>query len=1207
MSGDMDQDEVFERLAKARERHRMSLIANVEAAQEFKRTIEASSELSNIIKLNPAVEIDYSRVDLPDIDMDFLLESIRDSIPDPGDDALGLESYLEDIIGRGKGFGLKTLKEFRDRTVEEGGKSAHDFELAMGAIVAVIRKDQLGQALSNFKLSVGRDFGALHDEFAIAMDSDAFGALVARYSNGWEDMLAGLEGSGDAGVRGFIETVDGLKAGGRSLSDQFEAMGADGVQWAITMSGELDAGLAKLHDDGGFSGKALKALKVRVSEAQRKLAQLGGKEMVVELERIRDEAEKATREAAIAMARDDVVTLKIAIRAAMDMDRLDGDLEVAEAGVEAALGRMSDVAAQKDWLVELRSNPESIAAVEADLKQAAATLALALKDMTVARIELAPLEAQLDAAEGMVTDSRERMADATISVGIAEAGLGALGPLKANLAASESILYAAWDRMSAAKAGVEAALFSPDQAFEDSGNDLKALAAAHDEVTAARAAMTAAQATVDTDTQPLGVNTQKLQDDVSVAMAILATARKDVADAEGSVSLVAIDHGALAVSLADAESAFAQAKGRMADSEQHAAPFLVDQAQLDADLTAATNAVQAARKDMRGAQEAMNLGFNVDTSALRSDLAEAERALAGLLAFAEAAVVIEPRFGIADIESNMSNLRAFAAQLEEVKTLGGKSQEALLRQHDAMAKLEGSKLLKRRIDYERFINAKSEADKEGIKENLMITEAQYDALSAAQQAAFDRERRLIDLKYSDNIAAAREAEEQLALIAASRADTPDSQRDKARLETTEFIANVRQRLEVEEDLTRAHAAALIEARKAGLIVQLKDIDEAEVKARAALKKTADEAGELFDKTALGAMAKSFQTAGQHLTELEGQLEAAKRQLAEMVAASNVALNPLVSDETIAGLEQMIALFERVTLAEAGAAARTEEFNTRVAEMSPGMSGATQGVQAWAESIGDLEKMTADITQGALQDFSTALAGTFTDIVTGAKSSKEAFTEFGKSMMMMIIQIITKVIALTIVSAVLKALGFPLELLGAMGSAKTASDVGGAGGESGGGDVDANAMGGVVGGRTTPFTPFANGGVVPGGLGDFSRTVSGAKVTPFANGGIAMGGLGRVIPYATGGPIVGEPHVALIGEGKSNEAIVPLPDGKSIPVQMSGGGGGSTSISFSITAVDAKGIDQLLMERRDTIRDLIHQAMMEDRLFRSTVSSIAGGR
>jgi len=75
-------------------------------------------------------------------------------------------------------------------------------------------------------------------------------------------------------------------------------------------------------------------------------------------------------------------------------------------------------------------------------------------------------------------------------------------------------------------------------------------------------------------------------------------------------------------------------------------------------------------------------------------------------------------------------------------------------------------------------------------------------------------------------------------------------------------------------------------------------------------------------------------------------------------------------------------------------------------------------------------------------------------------------------------------------------------------------------------------------------------------------------------------------------------MAVIGEGKMNEAIVPLPDGRSIPVEMRGGG--ETSISFTINAVDARGVDELLVERQDTIRSIVRQAMTEDRLFRNTM-------
>ena len=57
------------------------------------------------------------------------------------------------------------------------------------------------------------------------------------------------------------------------------------------------------------------------------------------------------------------------------------------------------------------------------------------------------------------------------------------------------------------------------------------------------------------------------------------------------------------------------------------------------------------------------------------------------------------------------------------------------------------------------------------------------------------------------------------------------------------------------------------------------------------------------------------------------------------------------------------------------------------------------------------------------------------------------------------------------------------------------------------------------------------------------------VIPRANGGYMFGGR-KPKGYRSGG-VVTEPTY-LVGEGKYNEAVVPLPDGRSIPVQMSGG-------------------------------------------------------
>ena len=69
---------------------------------------------------------------------------------------------------------------------------------------------------------------------------------------------------------------------------------------------------------------------------------------------------------------------------------------------------------------------------------------------------------------------------------------------------------------------------------------------------------------------------------------------------------------------------------------------------------------------------------------------------------------------------------------------------------------------------------------------------------------------------------------------------------------------------------------------------------------------------------------------------------------------------------------------------------------------------------------------------------------------------------------------------------------------------------------------------------------------------------------FANGGImtAMGPL-PLNKYAGGG-VASSPQVALFGEGRMPEAYVPLPDGRSIPVQMRGGGGAGTVFHMNTT-------------------------------------------
>ncbi|MCS6766648.1 MAG: hypothetical protein MO847_09720, partial [Candidatus Protistobacter heckmanni] len=97
---------------------------------------------------------------------------------------------------------------------------------------------------------------------------------------------------------------------------------------------------------------------------------------------------------------------------------------------------------------------------------------------------------------------------------------------------------------------------------------------------------------------------------------------------------------------------------------------------------------------------------------------------------------------------------------------------------------------------------------------------------------------------------------------------------------------------------------------------------------------------------------------------------------------------------------------------------------------------------------------------------------------------------------------------------------------------------------------------------------ALGGSSGGAVVDSTAT---QVVTPnafAANGGImtTMGML-PLNKYSSGG-IATSPQLAVFGEGRMNEAYVPLPDGCSIPVTMTGGGGGGDVFNISVSVSNA---------------------------------------
>ena len=172
-------------------------------------------------------------------------------------------------------------------------------------------------------------------------------------------------------------------------------------------------------------------------------------------------------------------------------------------------------------------------------------------------------------------------------------------------------------------------------------------------------------------------------------------------------------------------------------------------------------------------------------------------------------------------------------------------------------------------------------------------------------------------------------------------------------------------------------------------------------------------------------------------------------------------------------------------------------------------GIRNGVTTYLESIGTLSENVKDVTGSALQGLGDQLANF-------VETGKLSFTDLANS-------IIKDMIRITTQQLIMKP------ILGALG------------GLFGGG--------GVANGTLAPTDMF--------------------KYANFAKGGI-MTEMGPMMmkKYARGGIATG-PQMALYGEGSQNEAYVPLPDGRRIPVAMQGGGGGTTSVVVNVDATGSK--------------------------------------
>ena len=149
------------------------------------------------------------------------------------------------------------------------------------------------------------------------------------------------------------------------------------------------------------------------------------------------------------------------------------------------------------------------------------------------------------------------------------------------------------------------------------------------------------------------------------------------------------------------------------------------------------------------------------------------------------------------------------------------------------------------------------------------------------------------------------------------------------------------------------------------------------------------------------------------------------------------------------------------------------------------------------------------------------------------------------------------------------------------------------------DAMAQALGAKVGGMVMGQLGSLFGGTVSSGLGSMSSSpvLSLGAVMASANGNILKGGFQA---FASGG-IVTKPTLGLVGEGRYNEAVVPLPDGRSIPVK-----GGAPNVEINVInkgqPVDAtKG--QVRFNGKKWVIDVVLNAIQTEPNFRNAIRSV----
>lgn len=305
-------------------------------------------------------------------------------------------------------------------------------------------------------------------------------------------------------------------------------------------------------------------------------------------------------------------------------------------------------------------------------------------------------------------------------------------------------------------------------------------------------------------------------------------------------------------------------------------------------------------------------------------------------------------------------------------------------------------------------------------------------------------------------------------------------------------------------------------------------------------------------------------------ELEKGREAAAKQIELLRERQNVERDYLM---------EMTRLKDEGTFAsglEAGA--KSYAHDNRVTDFSEGLRVATETLSSFSSSVSD-----------ALYNM----------MVEGTASLRDVIASFGQSIVRTITDSIarqlTERLASGLASAISTLTGFELTSFSASAALEASSDLLSV--AFLGTETAANAL-------TASFSAAAIAIDAAASSIGLSSLLGGAAI-PAAKGAVWSGGFTPIMAFARGG-VATRPTIGLIGEAGQNEAIVPLPDGRSIPVTLSGSGVG-VSVTVNVVNNAGVGVETQRRETDDgTVIDIILDAANRNRRgFRSGMRSALG--